>query len=345
MNRHHLRCTAGVLGAGPLGLLTACTSTPETSPAPAAATATLATTPSAPDPSSPSSPASPAPAAPAELSVSHIHAAVQDVQTGALLLATHEGLFRQNGTELQQVGPVIDLMSFAADPAGTLYASGHPGADAGLPQPLGLITSSDAGQTWQVASRGGQSDFHALTVGPSTVVGFDGALRATADGQSWTTRDLNLPVISLAASPQSGTLLATTQAGLLHSDDDGASWQILTPPEAAVLAAWADDTTAVAVTVTGRLASSDDVGRSWTLGPKSLGQAQHALRSARSQRHGGDHRRRRRHRDRDNRRGRQHPDPRPVGLICRPTMGTPVLDLHRISTCAEPHLYTHRSAW
>lgn len=271
MNRHHLRCTAGVLGAGLLGLLTACTSTPETSPAPAAATATLATTPTAPDPSSQSSPASPDPAAPMELSVSHIHAAVRDAQTGELLLATHEGLFRQNGSELQQVGPVIDLMSFAADPDGTLYASGHPGADAGLPEPVGLITSDDAGSTWQVASRGGESDFHTLAVGPSTVVGFDGALRTTADGRSWTTRDLNLPVIGLAASPQSGTLLATTQAGLLRSDDDGASWQSLTPPEAAVLVAWADDTTAVAATVTGRLASSDDGGLTWTLGPKSIG--------------------------------------------------------------------------
>ena len=259
---------AGVaaLGTGLL-VLTACSGPPESTQAPVAATTTLVTAPTAPAPAGPSGPA-----APLELSVSHIHAAQRDPQTGALLLATHEGLFRQNGFELQQVGPVIDLMGFAADPDGTLYASGHPGADAGLPQPLGLITSDDAGRTWQVASRGGESDFHALAVGPSTVVGFDGAVRTTADGQSWTTRDLNLPVIGLAASPQSGTLLATTQAGLLRSDDDGTSWQRLTPPEAAVLVAWADDTTAVAATVTGRLVSSEDGGRSWTLGPKSIGQ-------------------------------------------------------------------------
>ncbi len=268
MNRHHLRWTVAVLGASMIGALTACTSTPESTPTPVAATATVAPTASA---SGSPSPAPPDPAAPMELSVSHIHAALRDPQTGELLLATHEGLFRQSGSELQQVGPVIDLMSFAVDADGTLYASGHPSADADLPQPLGLITSSDSGQTWQVASRGGQSDFHALTVGPSTVVGFDGALRATADGKSWTTLDLNLPVITLAASPQSGTLLATTQAGLVRSDDDGASWQTLTPPEAAVLVAWADDTTAVAATVTGRLASSDDGGLTWTLGPKSIG--------------------------------------------------------------------------
>lgn len=271
MKRHHLPSTIALLGASLL-VLTACSSTPESAPAPVAAATALVNTPNAPDPVGPSGPVSPDPAAPMELNVSHIHAALRDPQTGALLLATHEGLFRQSGSELQRVGPVIDLMGFAADPDGTLYASGHPGADADLPEPVGLITSSDAGSTWQVASRGGESDFHALAVGPSTVVGFDGVLRTTEDGRSWTTRDLNLPVIGLAASPQSGTLLATTRSGLLRSDDDGVSWQTLTPPEAAVLVAWADDTTAVAATVTGRLATSDDGGLTWTLGPKSIGQ-------------------------------------------------------------------------
>ncbi|MCA1781351.1 MAG: F510_1955 family glycosylhydrolase [Dermatophilaceae bacterium] len=271
MNRHHLRWTAAVLGASMLGVLTACASTPDTTPPPVAATATAAPPPAASDPAASSSPTLPDPTAPMELSVSHIHAALRDPQTGALLLATHEGLFRQSGSELQQVGPVIDLMGFAVDPAGTLYASGHPSADAGLPEPVGLITSDDDGSTWQVLSRGGESDFHALAVSPQAVVGFDGALRTTKDGRSWTTLALDRPVISLAASPQSGTLLATTQAGLLRSDTDGASWETLTPPEAVILVAWADDTTAVAATVSGRLARSDDGGLTWTLGPKSIG--------------------------------------------------------------------------
>ena len=60
--------------------------------------------------------------------------------------------------------------------------------------------------------------------------------------------------IALAASPDSGTLLATTQAGLLRSADDGVSWETLSPPEAAVLVAWADEDTVVAATATGRLA-------------------------------------------------------------------------------------------
>ena len=80
-------------------------------------------------------------------------------------------------------------------------------------------------------------------------------------------------VIALAASPETGILLATTQAGLLRSTDDATTWETLSPPEAAVLVAWADDETVVALTVTGRLALSEDGGRTWTQGPQSIGQA------------------------------------------------------------------------
>ena len=268
------RCGAATLGAALLLTLSACAGTPQAASPPAVATASTTVTSSPPEPSATAATATPSGhAEPMELNVSHIHAAVRYPQTGELLLATHEGLYRQDGDHLTHVGPVIDLMGFAVASDGTLYASGHPSPEAGLPEPVGLIASTDGGATWQVASRGGESDFHALTVGPSTVVGFDGAVRSTTDRQAWTTRDLNLPVIALAASPQSGTLLATTQAGLLRSDDDGVSWETLSPPEAAVLVAWADDDTVVAATVTGRVAISEDGGRTWTPGPQSVGQA------------------------------------------------------------------------
>ena len=263
---------AATLGTALLLTLSGCAGTPQASAPPAAATASTTEMPPL-EPSATAATTTPAgPAGPMEIAVSHIHAAVRDPQSGELLLATHEGLYRQDGDALTQVGPVIDLMGFAVGPDGTLYASGHPSAEAGLPEPVGLITSTDGGATWQVASRGGESDFHALTVGPSTVVGFDGALRSTADRQTWTTGDLNLPVIALAASPETGILLATTQAGLLRSTDDATTWETLSPPEAAVLVAWADDETVVALTVTGRLAVSEDGGRTWTQGPQSIGQ-------------------------------------------------------------------------
>ena len=64
-----------------------------------------------------------------------------------------------------KVGPTNDLMGFSAGPgSGVFYASGHPGKDSTMPNPMGLIRSSDGGKTWVQLSRQGQSDFHALTV-------------------------------------------------------------------------------------------------------------------------------------------------------------------------------------
>lgn len=208
------------------------------------------------------------------VAITHIHAVTREPKTGDLLLATHEGLFRHANGELLQTGPVIDLMGFTVAPDGTYYASGHPGAGVDLPQPVGLITSTDLGRTWHVSSRGGESDFHALTSGPTSVVGFDGTLRSTTDGTTWTTRTIAAAPRTLAASPQTGALLATTETGLLHSADDGRSWKALNPPEKALLAAWADEQTIVIATTNGQLATSTDTGATWTLQPKRIGAPQ-----------------------------------------------------------------------
>lgn len=208
------------------------------------------------------------------VAITHIHAVARDPKTGDLLLATHEGLFRHANGELLQNGPVIDLMGFTVAPDGTYYASGHPGAGVDMPQPVGLITSTDSGRTWRVSSRGGESDFHALTSSPTSVVGFDGTLRSTTDGETWSTRTIPAAPRTLAASPQTGALLATTETGLLHSTDDGRSWKGLTPPATALLAAWADEQTIVIATANGQIATSNDTGATWTLQPKRIGAPQ-----------------------------------------------------------------------
>lgn len=204
----------------------------------------------------------------------HVHGIARHPRTDDLLVATHHGLFHRVDGELVRKGPAIDLMGFTIGDDGTLYASGHPAPGTDLPQPVGLITSQDTGRTWQVASLGGRSDFHALTAGPNGVIGFDGTLRHTSDKKTWDTRDIPSPPRVLAASPTSGTLLATTSAGLLMSQDDGVTWTSLAPPETAVLAAWADEETIVISSAEGRLATSSDAGQTWTLHPKSIGPAE-----------------------------------------------------------------------
>ncbi|MET1035268.1 MAG: F510_1955 family glycosylhydrolase [Arthrobacter sp.] len=204
-------------------------------------------------------------------SISHVHAIAQGGPGGAVLLATHEGLARIEDGRLIAWGPPIDLMGFAVAPDGSYLASGHPGAGVDLPEPAGLIRSTDQGRTWTVASRGGESDFHALGAGAGTIAGFDGALRVSADGRSWDTVDIPSPPRSLAVAPEGGALLAATERGLQLSEDGGATWDELAAPEDLVLADWADGRTIVGATAAGRLATSRDAGASWSLHGEELG--------------------------------------------------------------------------
>src|SRR5512146_2926265 len=93
---------------------------------------------------------------------SHVHGVDVNPADGTVYLATHDGLFRYGGSGPQRVGPVIDLMGFAVVGPDHFYASGHPGEGADLPDPVGLIESTDAGRTWRALSRQGKSDFHTV---------------------------------------------------------------------------------------------------------------------------------------------------------------------------------------
>ncbi|MEO7754720.1 MAG: F510_1955 family glycosylhydrolase [Terracoccus sp.] len=200
----------------------------------------------------------------------HIHGMGRDPGDGTLYLATHEGLFRQAEGAWRRVGPAIDLMGFAVAGSGRFLASGHPGAGVDLPQPAGLLESKDAGVSWVIRSRGGESDFHALTSSPSGVLAYDGVLRGTSDGVSW--RDLPFAgePRSLSASPDGASVLATTAEGLRASADHGATWSSVADSPLLLLVTWADATTAVGVTPEGTVAVSTDGGARWTSGTASV---------------------------------------------------------------------------
>ncbi|WP_245528111.1 F510_1955 family glycosylhydrolase [Cellulomonas gilvus] len=195
---------------------------------------------------------------------SHVHGVAVNPADGLVYLASHDGLFRYGPHGPERVGPVIDLMGFTVAGPDHFYSSGHPSPGVDLPAPLGLAESTDAGQTWQPLSRGGQSDFHALTASTASVVGYDGSvLRSTTDGQTWTELDAPVEPFALAASPDGRVLVATSGAGVYRSDDGGATWQ---QPQAPLLqyVAFADDTVAVGVTPDGNVARSEDAGQTWT---------------------------------------------------------------------------------
>jgi hypothetical protein len=68
----------------------------------------------------------------------HVHGIAVDPTDGAVLLATHDGLFRlDEPTGAKLVSPAIDLMGLAVAGPGRFLASGHPGPGVDLPQPWG----------------------------------------------------------------------------------------------------------------------------------------------------------------------------------------------------------------
>ena len=203
----------------------------------------------------------------------HVHGVARDPGDGSVYLATHQGLFRYDKGTSVRVGPNVDFMGFSIAGPGHFYASGHPGDGVDLPAPVGLMETIDAGKTWSVMSRGGESDFHALTSSSKGILGYDGALRASTDGTAWTQPEIASEPRSLAAAPDGSQILATTSAGVLLSTDQGATWTPLPGAPQLLLAAWADKTTATGVTTTGHLAVTTDAGATWTTGAAKVDSA------------------------------------------------------------------------
>lgn len=191
----------------------------------------------------------------------HIHGMSVDPGTNRILLATHDGLFDVSRAPAQQVGPTIDLMGFTTTSDGTLYASGHPGPGTDLPDPVGLITSTDDGRTWEPVSLQGETDFHSLAATSDGLIGHEGRILTSPDGQQWSVASDDVPAYNLAGA-SSGTVLATTEEGLYRSEDSGAAWATVADAPLLIFTTFAGDT-AIGVTPDGTVHSSTDAGLTW----------------------------------------------------------------------------------
>lgn len=241
--RHRSRRPSRVLAClAAAGVLAGCNSSDSGTPAGAATAAPVGALPSA-----------------------HIHGVGIDPGEGTLLLATHDGLFQvgEDGKSTR-VGPVIDLMGFAVAGPGRYLASGHPGSGVDLPEPAGLIESTDAGRSWRPISRQGESDFHALSVSQAGVLAYDGALWRSTSGEEWAEVAIPSEPAALAASPDGQQALATTQQGLLRSSDAGGSWSEAAGAPLLQVVDWASDGATVAgVDPSGQVWTSEDGGMDW----------------------------------------------------------------------------------
>ena len=201
----------------------------------------------------PSPDAAPAARSAAAEGFEHIHGLGTDAAAGKTFVATHRGVWliptdalpdsypaRSSAADLskptQVAGRVLDVMGFTVAAPGLLLASGHPDPDApsdlALPN-LGLISSTDAAETWTPLSLTGKTDFHDLDAVPLPgsalrVYGYDsgnGTLAISDDsGATWSTGE-TVPLRDLAADPANpDQVFANTADGLVGSGDAGRSF-------------------------------------------------------------------------------------------------------------------------
>ena len=218
------------------------------------------------------------PAAPVEATpvIGHVHGLGVDSVSGSIFLATHGGVYEvpvgDSDEALawgQLAGPIAGR---ALDPTGfamldgQMFASGHPDPRDLDTEPanLGLITRTDTALTWQSVSLSGEVDFHDLAVAPApdgevNFYGYsaaDGAVMVSGDsGATWTSgaaltaRDLTVDAGS------SDTVYATTEDGLLVSEDRGATFDVVegAPPVYLIETVRGGDAGLVGIDLTGNV--------------------------------------------------------------------------------------------
>lgn len=249
-------------------LLTAC-STPDTTPAQGKAGAT----------------------SDADPGTGHLHGLGVDPADGTLYAAGHLGVFRLGPTGAVRIADRYqDTMGFTITGPRTFLASGHPSpTDPAATSPhLGLIRSTDAGQTWTTVSAAGEADFHSLQQAGPILYGLDSRtaqIWASKDAGATWERRAKIPAGDLAAHP--GTpeeVWATSRDGLLHSTDGAATFQPV--PGAPVLAAVEQPAPGrlIALAADGRVLSGSD-GTSWTERGRLPGGVQGAVLTAASPDH------------------------------------------------------------
>jgi len=204
----------------------------------------------------------------ADRTVGHIDGLGVDPADGTLYVATHHGLFHvdEAGDALRVADRWQDTMAFTVVGPRRFLASGHPDLRDDLPPHLGLIQSTDAGETWRPLALQGEADFHILEQFGDSLYAYDatsGRLLVTRD-REWFEEVATLPLVSITAhSEGSSSLLGTTNEGrLLEIDVSTGAASELRAPTLVLL-----DTTLegdiVGIDPAGVVQVSEDSGQTW----------------------------------------------------------------------------------
>ena len=215
--------------------------------------------------------------------LAHIHGLGIDPADDTLYAASHHGLFEVTGQgkPKQVAGRTQDFMGFTVVGPNQFLGSGHPGLeDEEQPPNLGLIESTDAGNTWKQLSLSGEADFHALEAKHDQVYGFDsqtGQIMVSADQKSWDKRAA-LPLADIAVSPDDADeILATTEQGVQRSTDGARSFSPVEGSPRLFFIDWVSTDRLVGVAPDGLVHVSDDGGAFWSEAGSVSGEPQAIL--------------------------------------------------------------------
>ena len=148
---------------------------------------------------------------------------------------------------------------------GDLLASGHP-QEGALPENLGLIRSSDHGDTWQQV-QGPEADYHELEIAGKRIIGVNAEspdIQVSSDGgASFETRTPPAAPIDVVVNPADADQWAvSTEQGTFVSSNAGESWRPRDTTFGARLV-WPSKDALYSIDRNGQVRVSPDGGRSW----------------------------------------------------------------------------------
>jgi BNR/Asp-box repeat protein len=159
------------------------------------------------------------------------------------------------------------VVRFAAD--GTIIASGHSG-EAALPPVLGLVKSTDEGETWQSISGLGKADYHEIELAGHRIFALrnedPGMIEISSDGgKTWESREAPSVAtpIDIAINPGNPDQWAvSTNQGTFISANGGKSWRQWDTTFGPRIA-WAKPDALYLAGKDGKVKKSPDAGKTW----------------------------------------------------------------------------------
>lgn len=199
----------------------------------------------------------------------HVHGLGVNPEDDSLYVASHFGVFQVvDGEPVRVADRWMDAMGFVVVGADNFLASGHPDPDENLPPSLGLVESTDAGETWEPLSLLGEADLHVIQPVGARLYAYDSAsqsLIVTEDRQRWEAIAQLLALRDIAADERDpDTVLAITSGGELVRSTGGAEPSpVHDAPKKLAALEWVEDGPLVAVTLDGTVMTSPDGETDW----------------------------------------------------------------------------------